>query len=305
MKYRRLGKTQLKVSEIGLGTWELSLKKRNIARKILEKAFEYGINLYDTADVYGWGKCEALIGETFKKIREEIIIVTKVGVNFYKKPISLDFSPHYIEKAVQKSLNRLHTKYIDILLLHRTPDTVKEFVKLSNLIKRLKRDGKIFYWGISVNIPQEVLAILQHVDDIEVIEIPYNIIYQEPRISLFSRAEKNKIGIIAREILLKGLFTGKMLKKSLSTNLKLNHISKEKVEDILQIIIDLLNYLHLKEEDLLTLAIGFALSDPRVSSALIGTSNIKHLEEDMNAYRKSLLFSTTYRLIEKYYENFL
>ena len=130
MKYKRLGKSGIKVSEIGFGAWTIALNwwgkeiDEDEAKRMLKKAYDLGINFFETGDMYGKGKSERLIGEVFKGMRNEIVISTKYGYDFEKvdqighKELPQCFDPEFTDHALNNSLKRLQTDYIDVYGLH-------------------------------------------------------------------------------------------------------------------------------------------------------------------------------------------
>src|SRR5688572_11699324 len=119
MQYRKLGKSTLEISRIGLGG--MSLKPGNeSAGEVIQKAIEHGINFFDTADLYDKGENEILVGNAIKEFRHKIILATKVGNEWKADGKSWEWNPHkeYILKAVDKSLHRLKTDHIDLYQLH-------------------------------------------------------------------------------------------------------------------------------------------------------------------------------------------
>ena len=129
MRYRKFGKSGLQISEIGFGSWGIGGAVQGAlgygptndkdSQLALRRAFELGINFYDTADLYGFGHSESLLGETFQKMREKVIFASKVG--FLNPEGAQDFSVQHIEKSLHESLNRFQTDYIDLYQLHNPP----------------------------------------------------------------------------------------------------------------------------------------------------------------------------------------
>ena len=184
MNYRKLGKTELTVSEIGFGCQSIGggLYYKNDIETIrtLNKAYDEGINFFDTSDHYSLGESEKLIGRTFKEKRDKIIIGTKTGTLYSQSALVLlktrafirpfgkylralkiylhlmranqkrkDFSPEYLIEAVENSLKRLHTDYIDIYQLHKPSKEILKNGEFIETLELLKRQGKIRYFGIS------------------------------------------------------------------------------------------------------------------------------------------------------------
>ena len=163
MKYRTLRKTPLRVSEIGFGLWTISTGwwgnfTEGEAISLMHKAFDLGINLFDAADTYGNGLSEELLAKAFPTQRDEIVIATKVGYDFYthgnerrgQREIPQDFSPAFIRTAVEKGLQRLNTDRIDLLQLHNIHlEQVQDDI-LWETLAALQKEGKILHYGAAV-----------------------------------------------------------------------------------------------------------------------------------------------------------
>jgi len=150
MKYRKLKSINKEVSEIGIGLWSLVSNEWGVKEdpeKILKYAYEKGINFFDTADIYGKGKGEELLS-IFKNNRDNVVILTKVGYDLSTNKRRFDLD--YLDKAINDSLNRLKTSYIDILMLHNPTINIINNEKIFGLLKDLKNEGKILSYGISL-----------------------------------------------------------------------------------------------------------------------------------------------------------
>jgi len=223
MKYRRFGKTDLNISEIGFGTWaiggpamagEIPIGWGDVddrtSIKALKKALDLGINFYDTADFYGLGHSEELLGKLWSN-RKDVIIATKVGHRLdADNNIFLDYSYDYIMKACEDSLNRLRRESIDFYQLHtsRVPDL--EGGACIRAMNQLQKQGKIRYWGISLNTyhPEPEADFMLNNGIGYGFQLVFNIINQKA-ISIIKNASKHGMGIIARMPLQFGLLTGK------------------------------------------------------------------------------------------------
>lgn len=163
MKYRQLPDTNINVSEVGFGLWTISTGwwgkfTDDEAVHLMHKAMDHGITLYDAADTYGNGRSEELIHKAFPKQRDDIVIATKVGYDFYhfsgerrgQREIPQDFSTAFIREAVEKALCRLHTDRIDILQLHNIRHDQVEDDALWNLMEDLQKEGKILNYGAAL-----------------------------------------------------------------------------------------------------------------------------------------------------------
>lgn len=196
MKYRTLRKTDLKVSEIGFGLWTVSTGwwgkfTEGEAIALMHQAFDLGINLFDAADTYGNGYSEELLAKAFPDRRDDIVIATKVGYDFYhhgaerkgQREIAQDFSPDFLRFAVEQGLKRLKTDHIDLLQLHniRPPQVADD--SIWKTLETLKKEGKILHYGAAVGpaigwlyesvdcIQQRNPAVFQHI---------YNLLEQYP-----------------------------------------------------------------------------------------------------------------------------
>lgn len=217
MKYRDFGKTGITVSEVGFGAWAIGGNRQGnsygatddkVSLAALDVAIGMGCNFFDTADVYGWGLSEELIGKAVKGKRDSAVIATKVGSDFYQGYGFQTFTPEYIRYALDKSLSRLQTDYIDVYQLHNPPLDVIDCLDTYDVLQDLKKDGKIRAWGLSVFNSSDGLVALS-VCKPDCLQVPYNIFMKEPEIELFPKATEVGCALIAREPLANGFLTGK------------------------------------------------------------------------------------------------
>src|SRR5438445_8223639 len=222
MRYRTLGSTGLKVSEVGFGAWAIggnahgnsygpTEDEASIAA--IEKAVELGCNFFDTADVYGHGHSEELLGKALKGRRKEVVLATKGGSDFYHDPPRLNFTEAHIFFAVEQSLKRLDTDIIDLYQLHNPPFSVIEGGRVFEPLEKLKKQGKVRYYGISIHDPQEGLLAMK-TGKPSTIQVVYNYLRRDAAEELFPRALAEGVGIIAREPLANGFLTAKYTKDS-------------------------------------------------------------------------------------------
>jgi aryl-alcohol dehydrogenase-like predicted oxidoreductase len=225
MNYRILGKTNLKVSEIGFGAWAIGGSAMagdipigwgktddNESRKAILKAVERGINFFDTADFYGLGHSEELLGEVLHNRWNDIILATKVGHELLPDGrINLNYSKDYILRACENSLRRLRKDVIDVYQLHSAK--VEHLVKgeCIEAMEILREQGKIRYWGISLNTfnPAPEIKFLAERNLGDTIQVVFNVINQIAMKEVIPLAVENNYGIIARMPLQFGLLTGK------------------------------------------------------------------------------------------------
>ena len=229
MKYKKLGRTKLNCSIIGFGCWGLGgIAYGPVSDKTsinaLNKSLDRGINFYDTSDLYGDkddGRSEKILGEAFKKKRNKVILATKFGLlphNGWHMPEIYKHS--HLNKALDLSLTRMKTDYIDLMQLHSPSiKTLKNKNKMNDIfefLKKKKKEGKIRYFGISVRNPLDGLYVANNHQKFDSIQTNLNVIDQ--RIienGLLDVCGKNKIGVIARTPLVYGYLTGKINEKKI------------------------------------------------------------------------------------------
>lgn len=222
LRRRPLGSTGLNVTEIAFGAWAIGGGARVADRAMgygstddavslaaLARAFERGVNFVDTADSYGNGHSELLVGKALRNSPRRVHIATKVGtVRRDPEPPQKDFSPDYIRHACERSLHRLGVTSLDLYQLHNPPRETLADRAVWNTLRALKDAGKIEHYGVSVGSPEEGLLAIQH-GEVETIQVVYNLLDREAAKQLFARAEQKGVGIIVRVPLASGLLTGK------------------------------------------------------------------------------------------------
>lgn len=211
MKTRKLGANGFNVSEVGLGCWQLGGNwgidiSKNAAFDILNEAVNNGITFFDTADVYGDGKSETLIGEFLKTCDADIRVATKFGRagNAYPDKYTKDI----LRQTVEGSLKRLGVDSLDLLQLHCIPPQYLKDGDVFDWLRELKREGLIKHFGASVETVEEGLVCMQH-DDLLSLQVIFNIFRQKLVTELLPQAEAKGVGIIVRLPLASGLLTGK------------------------------------------------------------------------------------------------
>jgi aryl-alcohol dehydrogenase-like predicted oxidoreductase len=246
VKPRVLGRTGLAVSPVGFGAWAIGGNRFGNSygttddaesARALRHAYELGCNFFDTADVYGHGHSEEILGEALGGIRQRVIVATKVGGNFYNRDVNplllpriaeavgrpaaelapdvplpfthdANFSPTYVRFAVEQSLRRLRTDYIDLLQLHNPALSLIAAAETYRVLDDLKNEGKLRFYGVSVHPPEEGLAAVD-VTRPDTVQIVYNLVRREAEERFFGAARAANVGVIAREPLANGLLVGR------------------------------------------------------------------------------------------------
>lgn len=214
MRTRRFHSTGNEVSEVGIGTWQLGGTEwgdvsDEQALETLQAAADSGVTLIDTADIYGLGRSESLIGRFLKNRsdRQQFTIATKLGRN--PDPGWPDnFRPETIRQHTENSLQRLGVDVIDLTQTHCVPGEYLQDGSVWQVLRDLKAEGKIRAFGASVESMDEALEVLQ-VDGLSSLQIIFNVFRQKPLTELFPLAARNRIDLIIRLPLASGLLAGK------------------------------------------------------------------------------------------------
>ncbi len=216
MRHRLFNRNGESVSEIGLGTWQLggadwgAVDERQ-AFDTLRTAVEGGVNFFDTADVYGLGRSEEIIGKFLKDTSEKIFVATKLG-RFPDPGWPENFSLESMRAHTEASLRRLGVEAIDLTQLHCIPAAVLRVGEVFDWLRALKQEGKIRHYGVSVESDEEALICLRQ-DDLASLQIIFNIFRQKP-IQFFDTAKSKGVALIVRLPLASGLLTGKYTKET-------------------------------------------------------------------------------------------
>jgi aryl-alcohol dehydrogenase-like predicted oxidoreductase len=212
MEMRELGRTGWSVSTVGFGAWAVggSWGRTDDAESMaaLHRSLDLGVNFFDTADVYGDGRSERLLGRLRRERRERFLIATKAGRRL---------SPHTAEgynranltAFVERSLENLGVESIDLLQLHCPPTAVYDRPEVFDILDGLTAAGKIRYYGVSVETVDEALRALAH-RNVMSVQIIFNLFRMRPAEAFFVEAKRRKVGVLARVPLASGLLTGKM-----------------------------------------------------------------------------------------------
>ncbi len=320
MTQRVLGRTGLAVSAIGFGGWGIGgnafgnsygATDDAESKRAVRRAYDLGCNFFDTSDVYGHGHSESLLGDVLHDVRPRVIIATKVGGNFYNRdvhpllrdriaqaagvafgslpadallPVTHDanFTPSYLRFAVQQSLKRLRTDYLDLLQLHNPSLALIRDLSTYELLEDLKREGLIRFYGVSVHPPEEGIAAVEATLP-DTVQIVYNLARREAEERFFPAARAAGVGVIVREPLANGLLAGRYTSESvweagdIRARMPKSHVAQ-------------LAALGARVAELATkssltaaqLAIKFALDQPAVSTVIVGMKTVAQVEENLS-----------------------
>lgn len=211
MKYRELGRTGWKVSEISFGAWAIGGAWGSVRDEdsldALNAAIDSGVNFLDTADVYGNGRSEKLITQLKKSRKEEIIVATKAGRRLPKQSVD-GYSRANLTLWVEDSLRNLQMDSLDLLQLHCPPTDAYYQPELFAILDDLVKAGKLRYYGVSVERVEEALKAIEY-SNVQSVQIIFNCFRQRPADLFFAQAKLKRVGILARVPLASGLLTGK------------------------------------------------------------------------------------------------
>lgn len=285
MKYRPFGSSGLTVSAVGFGMWTVStgwwgIDDDDFARRLTRRAYDLGITFFDTADTYGNGKGETLLREALGDVRSNIVIATKGGYDWYthgnerrgQNEIPQDWSPSYIRKAVEQSLERLGTDHIDVYQLHNAKMDALMRDDLFAELEALKREGKIGVYGAAlgpaIGWKEEGLYSMT-ARNCGVLHTIYNMFEQDPGRELFPVAREHRTGVLVRVPHSSGMLEGRYTSDTVfGENDHRRHRTKEWLEQGLRKLQTLDFLTGRRGRTIGQAALQFILAEPSVASTL-------------------------------------
>ncbi len=295
MRYRSLGETGIRVSEVGFGVWTVSTgwwgevdDERSV--RLLRQAYEAGINYFDTADTYGSGKGETLLADAFGGMRDDVVISTKIGYDFYnhtarrgQQERPQDWSEGFIRFALEESLKRLGTDYVDFLQLHNTKMDAIDNDDLFALMEEFKEEGKIRSYGVALGpkigwLEEGVRAMRER--DVSGVQMIYNLLEQDPGRGLIQVARETDTSLVVRVPHSSGMLEGKYDENTtFAKNDHRRHRPKEWLLDGLKKVERLSFLTESGERTLGQAALKFALASPEIVSTLPNIYGEEQIEE--------------------------
>jgi aryl-alcohol dehydrogenase-like predicted oxidoreductase len=293
MKFRKLGESDLEISRVSLGTWHtFEDEKDNSTQKRIQIAFENGINFFDTADVYGYGAAERMLGCALKNLpQDEFIVATKCGLPISESLEDRGLSRQHIFASVDRSLRNLQIERIDLMQCHRF-DSETPLEETIEAFEMLIKQGKIRHWGFSkwnakqIDTAMEISKNL-HLHSPVSDQHNYNLLFREIEQDIIPHCQKHHIGIIVYSPLAQGTLTGKYSseipiasraanEESRKTMWNLDKNSIDKVERLREISNAL-------EITLAQLALSWCLHQDGIDSVLTGASTAEQISENTKA----------------------
>jgi hypothetical protein len=291
MRHTILGKSGLDVSRIAFGTWQLGgdwgPTDTHAAMKAIRRAAEQGVNFFDTAQAYGFGRSEQLLAQALRQLpREELVIATKGGLRPDGDGVSRDASPAWIREGVDASLQALGTEYIDLYQVH-WPDPATPFEQTADALAKLIVDGKIRHVGVS-NFDVEQMEAFSATLPIETLQPPYHLFRRDIEAEVLPYTAANDIGVLVYGPLAHGLLGGRLVPDTQFVTedwrSKSPMFQGASYERNLRAVAQL-RELATQELGitLAQLAVGWTLADPAVHVAIVGTRDPEHVDEALAA----------------------
>jgi aryl-alcohol dehydrogenase-like predicted oxidoreductase len=318
LEYRNLGETGMRVSEISLGTWafggDWGTVSDDAAYAALNRAVDLGVNFLDTADVYGDGRSEKLIGSLLQdRPNDEILVATKAGRRLDPHvPEGYDYDN--LSAFVERSLKNLGVDALDLLQLHCPPTEAYRQDSTFEALDRLQEAGKVRYYGVSVEKVEEARMALYY-PNVKTVQIIFNVFRQKPAEEFFPLAEERNVGILARVPLASGLLSGKMSADRAFTEDDHRNFNREgqafdRGETFSGVDFEtgLLAAEELKElvpqgHTLAQFALRWILMHPAVSCAIPGGKNPAQVEDNIAAAEMSPLSEETMQRAREIYDS--
>jgi aryl-alcohol dehydrogenase-like predicted oxidoreductase len=212
MNYRLLGRTGMKVSEVSFGAWAIGSSWGPVDDRdslaALNKAVDLGVNFIDTADVYGNGRSEKLIGQLLRDRSETVYVATKAGRKL-SPHVAEKYTPLTLRKFAEESLKNLRVEALDLLQLHCPPTAVFYTPEIFDALDHMVKAGKLRNYGVSVEKVEEALKAIEY-PGVKTVQIVFNVFRERPADLFFKQAKSRWIGVIARVPLASGLLSGRM-----------------------------------------------------------------------------------------------
>lgn len=289
MKYNRLGQTDLHISAVGLGGWPFGggydwgdLDEKTAARSV-EAALEQGINWIDTAPVYGDGESESFLGKVLRSKRGKALLSTKCGLVKNGSWTDHDLSPKAVRTQLESSLTRLRTDYIDLYQIHY-PDPKVSLTDALETLLRLKEEGKIRHIGVC-NFSAELLKEAAEITPIACVQNEYSLLHPQKGNEVFSVCREKGIGFVGYGTLCGGILSGKYKKepnfrRADARNYFYKSYRGASFEAAQQVVARIKNMAEQKGVSPAEVAVGWALTSPTVTSALVGARTEEQISQN-------------------------
>jgi aryl-alcohol dehydrogenase-like predicted oxidoreductase len=295
LKYRALGKTGLQVSEIGYGAWGIGKAawigaNDDESIKALNRSIELGLNFIDTAIGYGEGHSERLVGQVVRDHSDKIYVATKIPPKNYQWPARAGvpaeetFPAEHVIASTEQSLRNLGLDTIDVMQFHVWSDEWVGQGDWAEGIRKLKEQGKIGHFGVSINDHQPANAIrLIETGLVDTVQVIYNIFEQSPEDELFAACQKHNVGVIVRVALDEGGLTGTITPdtKFNEGDFREGYFKGDRKQEVFDRVNRIVSELNISTEQVAETALRYVLSHPAVSTVIPGMRSVRNVERNM------------------------
>ncbi len=299
MKYRTLGATGLQVSEIGFGSWAIGGTSEDAGQQwgwgdtpeadaiaAVQRARDLGVNFFDTADVYGHGRSEEILGKAFASNWNNVFVATKTGNVVHHGKGAKDWTREHLTKSCEASLKRLKKDVIDLFQLHNPSAYDIRHADWPETMELLQKHGKIRFYGVSIFLPEEGIAVLGRGKG-HVIQLGYNALRLEMEEQVLPLAQKKNVGIIARVPLYYGLLSGKFRPDStFAADDHRSHTLAPLMRELAPRADRIREIAGIPPGDSAAFArwsLKFVLANPAISTVIPGARNAQQAEQNSNA----------------------
>ena len=294
MEYRRFGPTDITVSALGFGCWEMGGTYGDVSQSevaaAVNRAIDLGINCFDTAPAYGRGESESLLGRALGARRKDVVVVTKCGVGYSNRQKGRDSRMVSIFVSVEQSLQNLGTDYLDVLLIH-WPDDNTPFDETMHALDSLVHQGKVRAVGVS-NFTLDQIKECESVRGVDVVQYGLNMFDRRMEQEIFPYCQAQGTGVMVYGPLAFGLLSGAF---NADTTFGKNDwrstggrpgwnvgvFAEEHFQRNLQVVEELKPIAEVRGKQMLHLALRWVLSNPAVSVALVGTRTVQEVEDNV------------------------
>lgn len=289
VQYTQLGENNSHVSTICFGTWAFGGDWGNVekaeSQAAVRRALDLGINFFDTAQAYGFGASEKMLGEALKpeikSRREEIVIASKGGLRMEGDRLLRDSSPGYLRRGLEDSLRYFDTDYLDIYQIH-WPDPDTPFEETAGVMSEFIREGKIRYIGVS-NYDAAQMAEFEKIAKIDVLQPPYHLFRRDIEDEILPYCEEHRIDVLVYGPMAHGLLTGKFTPdwkfSDSDWRSKSSLFRGETFKKNLEIVARLQDFAKVHGHSVAQLAIAWTLANPAVDVAIVGARNPQQIEQ--------------------------
>jgi len=316
MRYRKLGKTNLEVSEVSLGAWQIGEGWGSVsdedAIQTLHAALDHGVNFIDTADVYGDGRSERFIARVLADRKEEVHVATKAGRRL-NPHVAAGFTRENLTAFIERSLKNLRRETLDLVQLHCPPTEVYYRPEVFQVLDGLKEAGKIRNYGVSVEKVEEALKASEY-PGVATVQIIFNMFRQRPADLFFPLAQKRDVGILVRLPLSSGLLSGKITKdtKFAADDHRNYNRYGEKFDrgetfsgidlDVALMAVEEIRQVLPEGVSMANFALRWILDHPAVSCVIPGARNARQIGENVTAAELPSLSAGQMAAISKIYQ---